>query len=87
MKYIVVQMLQVEVDQGPDAWPTIMPVTETEVTPVLCETTRDVFKAIMESHDDADGDWAIFEVVDGKAVRRAVTFIYDGNLSYDVKIS
>lgn len=56
---------------------------------ILCADTRAVHEAVRQpgfDKDWKDADWAVFEVVDGKAHRRALVFKMDGPVSYDVEV-
>lgn len=80
-RYLVIQLRPIEdgTPDEPSAW--------YEPTPVLCEDTRAVHAAIRQVQGEPDADWHVFEWVNKKYERRAVTFVRDGEVSYDVQIS
>jgi hypothetical protein len=46
--------------------------TAIDATPVLCATWEQAQEAILAARADPDMDWSVWEIVDGRAVRRAV---------------
>jgi len=51
----------------------------------LCADTREVAAALRKIRESED-DWSLFEVVGGKAVRRAAVMKMDGRFLYDVEV-
>lgn len=77
VRYIVV-VLTDEVE-NPDG--SICPI---ETSLVLCQNEREIFRAV-DAASEADQDWSLFEVVDGRPERRAVQFVYSSSLDYGSK--
>ena len=79
-KYIVVIVKMVEDVHGPD---------DVSVRPdcggvVPCETTREVAEVVASVNarkGETEEDWAVYELVSGRYVRRAITFVVDVDVS------
>lgn len=75
-KYIVVIVKMVEDVHGPDdvsARPDCGGV-------IPCETTREVaevVRGINARKGETEAEWAVYELVSGRYVRRAITFVVD----------
>lgn len=89
MRYLVVETVLVDVDNGPAGPYGAASEEETEVSAVTpCDDTRAVCKAIVAVRERGwRHNWAVFEMVDGRSQRRAVTFKMDGRAPYDVEVS
>lgn len=89
-KYLVVQLRQVEdeVEVEDEGERPAEPRFWTEPTPITCEDSQAVHKAIREVQDGPeDGDWRVFELVSGRYVKRVVVFKFDGAVPYGVEIT
>lgn len=51
----------------------------------ICPDTKSVCAALTKA-EKKKLDWAVFEVVGSKAVRRSIVFKMDGDFPYDVEI-
>jgi hypothetical protein len=79
-RYLVVVVKMAEDAHGPD---------DVSVRPecggvIPCETTREVAAAVQgvqqrerTAIDAQEADWAVYEMVSGRYVRRAITFVQD----------
>ena len=79
MKYLVVMMRLESEDVDWSSAPYVEAVCP-EV--VGCDSTRAVAEAIRETKTD----WSVFELTEGRYVRRAVIFKMDGRVAYDVEV-
>lgn len=53
---------------------------------VACEDTRAVLKAILETIHRPHADWSLWEATPKGYVKRAITFVRDGEVAYDVEV-
>ena len=73
MRYIVILVRSEMVEPEPGAEEQL----EIETQPVLCESVGAVYDTIQEASANGNMDWSVWEVVAGKAQRRAVTYPND----------
>lgn len=82
MRFLVIES-EVEYELDEEGWESVVGADVKRV--IFCETTRDVAREIMRIRQTSV-DWSLFEIVGGKAVRRAAIMRMDGSVVYDVTI-
>lgn len=85
MRFLVVQLSNVTQVGSEDVDGQVDLLIETDSQVHICEDTRAVARKIQNISEKGD-DWNLFEVVRGRALKRAVVLKRDGAAVYDCEV-